>query len=166
MLLVTVEDTLNRIFAVTRRRSLLRRLLVYSVLLALGPVLIGAGLSMTTYLLSASFGLLDLNEASRMALGVLPFAFTCVALTLLYLLAPYRRIDPGHALLGGLFAAALFELAKRGFALFVVKFPTYTLIYGAIAAVPMFLLWLYLSWVVVLTGAILTAQLNATGDEA
>lgn len=166
MLLLTVEDTMNRIFAVDRRRSLLRRVLVYAVLLALGPVLIGAGLTMTTYLLGASFGLLDLDEASRTSLGVLPFAFTFVALTLLYFLAPYRRIDPGHALLGGLFAAALFELAKRAFALFVAQFPTYTLIYGAFAAAPMFLLWLYVSWLVVLAGAILTAQLTLTGDPA
>lgn len=166
MLLLTVEDTMNRIFAVDRRRSLLRRVLVYAVLLALGPVLIGAGLTMTTYLLGASFGLLDLDEASRTSLGVLPFAFTFVALTLLYFLAPYRRIEPGHALLGGLFAAALFELAKRAFALFVAKFPTYTLIYGAFAAAPMFLLWLYVSWLVVLAGAILTAQLTLTGDAA
>jgi membrane protein len=166
MLLLTVEDTLNRIFAVVHRRSLLRRLLVYAVLLALGPVLVGAGLTMTTYLLGASFGLLELDEASRTALGVLPFAFTCGALTLLYFLAPFRRVDAGHALLGGLFAAALFELAKRGFALFIAKFPTYTLVYGAFAAVPMFLLWLYLSWLVVLTGAILTAQLTETGGKA
>ena len=166
LLLLTVEETLNRIFAVTRRRSLLRRLLVYAVLLALGPVLIGASLTMTTYVAGASIGLLDLGEAARTALGVLPFAFTCVALTLLYFLGPYRRVGPGHALLGGLFAAALFELAKRGFALFVAKFPTYALIYGAFAALPMFLLWLYLSWLVVLIGATLTAQLTASADRA
>ncbi|MGH8706631.1 MAG: YihY family inner membrane protein [Burkholderiales bacterium] len=166
LLLLTVEETLNRIFAVTRRRSLLRRLLVYAVLLALGPVLIGASLTMTTYVAGASIGLLDLGEAARTALGVLPFAFTCVALTLLYFLGPNRRVEPGHALLGGLFAAALFELAKRGFASFVAKFPTYTLIYGAFAALPMFLLWLYLSWLVVLVGATLTAQLTVNADEA
>jgi membrane protein len=63
-------------------------------------------------------------------------------------------------------AAALFELAKRGFALFVSQFPTYTLIYGAFAALPMFLLWLYVSWLVVLAGAILTAQLTLIGEDA
>lgn len=166
MLLLIVEDTLNRIFAVVRRRSLLRRLLVHAVLLTLGPVLVGAGLTMTTYLLGASLGMLELDEVSRAVLGVLPFAFTCGALTLLYFLVPFRHVDSGHALLGGLFAAALFELAKRGFALFIVKYPTYTLVYGAFAALPMFLLWLYVSWLVVLTGAILTAQLTGSGDPA
>jgi len=166
LLLRTVEDTMNRIFAVERRRSLLRRLLVYGLLLAIGPVLVGAGLTLTTYLLGASLGLLDAEAAARAPLGLLAFAFTFAALALLYFLAPYRRVDPGHALLGGLLAAGLFELAKRGFAMFVAHFPAYTLIYGAFAAVPMFLLWLYVSWLVVLAGAILTAQLTLTGDPA
>lgn len=166
LLLLTVEETLNRVFAVTRRRSVLRRLLVYAVLLALGPVLIGASLTMTSYVAGASIGLLDLGEGASTALRVLPFVFTCAALTALYLLVPNRRVAPGHALLGGLFAAALFELAKRGFALFIAQFPTYTLIYGAFAALPMFLLWLYLSWLVVLVGATLTAQLTLDGDPA
>lgn len=166
MLMLTVEDVLNRIFAVARKRGLLRRLLVYGALLALGPVLIGASLSMTSYVVGASLGWLDLDAHARMILGLLPFAFTCVALTLLYLVVPYRRVDAGHALLGGLFAAAVFELAKRGFALFVTQFPTYTLIYGAFAAVPIFLLWVYVSWLVVLVGATLTAQLTILGGKA
>jgi membrane protein len=166
LLLRTVEDTMNRIFAVERRRSLLRRLLVYGLLLAIGPVLIGAGLTLTTYLLGASLGLLDAEAAASAPLGFLSFVFTFVALTLCYFLAPYRRVDPAHAMLGGLLAAGLFELAKRGFAVFIAQFPTYTLIYGAFAAVPMFLLWLYVSWLVVLAGAILTAQLTLTGDPA
>lgn len=165
MLMLTVEETLNRIFAVARGRSLWRRILVYLVLLALGPVLVGAGLSMTTYLLGASFGLLELSEAAHAPLALLPFVLTFAALALLYFLAPYRRVAPRHAVMGGLLAAALFELAKRGFALFIAQFPTYTLIYGAFAALPMFLLWLYVSWVVVLAGAILAAQLTLTGEE-
>jgi len=166
ILMLTVEDTLNRIFDVTGRRPLLRRLLVYSALIALGPMLIGASLSMTSTLVGASLGYLDLDAQARMILGLLPFALTCAALTLLYLVVPYRGVDAGHALLGGLFAAAVFELAKRGFALFITQFPTYTLIYGAFAAVPLFLLWVYVSWLVVLVGATLTAQLTATGGKA
>jgi membrane protein len=166
MLLATVEDTMNRIFGVARGRSWLRRLLVYVVLLALGPVLVGAGLTMTSYLVGASFGLLELSAAARAPLALLPFVLTFAALTLLYVLAPYRRVAPRHAVLGGMLAAALFELAKRGFALFVSQFPTYTLIYGAFAALPMFLLWLYVSWLVVLAGAILTAQLTLIGEDA
>lgn len=166
MLMLTIEDALNRIFGATRRRPLLRRLLISAAMLAFAPLLVGASVSMTSYLVGASFGLLDLDAPARMVLGLLPFAFTCAALTLLYLLTPYQRVDAGHALLGGLFAAAVFELAKRAFALFITQFPTYTLIYGAFAAVPLFLLWVYVSWLVVLVGATLTAQLTATGGKA
>jgi membrane protein len=122
-------------------------------------VLIGASLSMTSFVVGSSLGVLDLGRLARALLGLLPFLFTCAALTMLYLVVPYRRIDPRHALLGGLVGGVLFELAKRGFALYIAKFPTYTLIYGAFATLPIFLLWLYLSWVVVLFGATLTAML-------
>jgi membrane protein len=91
----------------------------------------------------------------------LAFVFTCVALTLVYMVVPYRDVALRHAAVGGVVAGVLFELAKRGFGLYVAKFPTYTLIYGAFAIIPLFLLWLYVSWVVVLFGATLTASLPA-----
>jgi membrane protein len=159
MLMLTVDEVMNRIFRVQRRRGLAQRLLMYWAVLTLGPVLIGASLSMTSFVVGSSLGVLDLGRLARALLGLLPFLFTCAALTMLYLVVPYRRIDPRHALLGGLVGGVLFELAKRGFALYIAKFPTYTLIYGAFATLPIFLLWLYLSWVVVLFGATLTAML-------
>lgn len=159
MLILTVDEVLNRIFRVQRRRLLAQRLLMYWAVLSLGPLLIGASLSMTSFLVGSSLGFLDLGWLTRGVLGLLPFLFTCAALTMLYLVVPYRRIDPRHALIGAVVAGLLFEVAKRGFALYVAKFPTYTLIYGAFATVPIFLLWLYLSWMVVLFGATLTAML-------
>jgi membrane protein len=119
---------------------------------------------MTSYLVASSFGLLDLGKLAETVLGLLPFVFTCAALTLLYVLVPYRRVELRHAVTGGLVAGVLFELAKRAFALYLAKFPTYTLIYGAFAAFPLFLLWLYVSWVVVLFGATLTAVLPAWSE--
>jgi membrane protein len=159
MLMLTVDEMMNRIFRVQRRRALAQRLLVYWGVLSLGPLLIGASLSMTSFLVGNSLGYLDLGWLTRGVLGLLPFLFTCAALTMLYLVVPFRRIDVRHALIGAVVAGLLFEAAKRGFALYVAKFPTYTLIYGAFAAVPIFLLWLYLSWMVVLFGATLTAML-------
>lgn len=159
MLMLTVDEVMNRIFRVQRRRGLAQRLLMYWAVLSLGPVLIGASLSMTSFVVGSSLGVLDLGQLARAVLGLLPFLFTCAALTMVYLVVPYRRIDPRHALAGGVVAGILFELAKRGFALYIAKFPTYTLVYGAFATVPIFLLWLYLSWVVVLFGATLTAML-------
>lgn len=161
MLMLTVDEVLNRIFRVRRRRGLAQRLLMYWAVLSLGPVLMGVSLSMTSFLVGSSLGYLDLGGLARSVLALMPFVFTCAAFTMLYLVVPYRRIELWHALAGGLLAGVLFELAKRGFALYVAQFPTYTLIYGAFATVPIFLLWLYLSWIVVLFGATLTALLPA-----
>ncbi|MEO8717950.1 MAG: YihY family inner membrane protein [Burkholderiales bacterium] len=161
MLILTVDEVLNRIFRVQRRRMLGQRLLVYWAVLSLGPLLIGASLSMTSFLVGSSLGYLDLGWLTRGVLALMPFLFTCAALAMLYLVVPFRRIEARHALIGALVAGLLFEAAKRAFALYIAQFPTYTLIYGAFAAVPIFLLWLYLSWVVVLFGATLTAMLPA-----
>jgi membrane protein len=120
---------------------------------------------MTSFLVGGSLGMMDLGGYARTVLGLLPFLFTCVALTLLYLVVPCRRIELRHALIGGIFAGVLFELAKRGFALYIAEFPTYTLIYGAFAALPIFLVWLYLSWLVVLLGAQLSAMLPGFRSE-
>jgi membrane protein len=105
--------------------------------------------------------LLELDEYRRSVMSLLAFAFTCVALTLVYLVVPYRHVALRHAAAGGIVAGVLFEFAKRGFGLYVAKLPTYTLVYGAFAMIPLFLLWLYVSWVVVLFGATLTAALPA-----
>jgi membrane protein len=161
MLMLTVDEVLNRIFRVQRRRSLAQRLVVYWAVLSLGPVLIGASLSITSFLVGSSLGMLDLGGFAKAVLDGLTFLFTCAALTMLYLVVPFRRIELRHALTGGIVAGVVFEIAKRGFALFVAKFPTYALVYGAFAAFPIFLIWLYLSWVVVLFGATLTAMLPA-----
>ena len=128
MLILTVDEVLNRIFRVQRRRMLAQRLLMYWAVLSLGPLLIGASLSMTSFLVGNSLGFLDLGWLTRAVLGLLPFLFTCAALAMLYLVVPYRRIDLLHALIGAVVAGLLFEAAKRGFALYIAKFPAYTLI--------------------------------------
>jgi membrane protein len=159
LLVHTVDSALHRIFRVQRRRPLLRRLVVYWAVLTFGPVLIGAGLWMSSYLVVNSFGLLDLNEEGKAVLRLLPFAFTCVALTLVYLLVPNRHVGLARAATGGMIAGVMFEFAKRGFGLYVAHFPAYTMIYGAFAIFPLALLWMYFSWVIVLFGATLTASM-------
>jgi len=160
MLMLTVDNALNRIFRVQRRRSILQNIYIYWAVITLGPLLIGASLSGTYVALRHSLGALQLNDlVAEAMLGLVPFVLTCVALTLLYGVVPARRVDWRHALLGGVLAGIAFEIAKRGFAIYLTRVPTYTLIYGAFATIPIFLIWLYLSWVVVLTGAIFTAVL-------
>ena len=149
MLMLTIDDALNRIFRVRRRRPLAQQIIMYWSVLTLWPVLIGASLSMTTYLI----------DASSSVLRPVPFVFTWAALTMLYILVPYRHVEFRHAAAGALVAGIAFEVAKRAFAVYLANFPTYTLIYGAFATLPIFLLWVYVSWLVVVAGAILTALL-------
>ena len=161
MLMMTIDVSLNRLFRVQRQRPMLQQVLMYWAVITLGPVLIGVSLSMTSFAVGASFGWLRLGYVADWVLGVLPFVFTCAALTLLYGVVPYRAVKPRDALLGGILAGIVFEVAKRAFAIYLARFPTYTLIYGAFATIPIFLVWLYVSWVVVLAGATLTAMLPA-----
>ena len=160
MLMLTIEHAFNQIFRVSRERPVVQRLLIYWAVLTLAPILIGASLSMTSYLVSTSLGLVQgLPIAGEALLRGAPVLLTCVALTLLYLVVPNRHVRVRHALIGGFIAGILFDLMKRGLALYLAHFPTYTLIYGAFAVAPIFLLWLYFSWVTVMLGASITALL-------
>jgi membrane protein len=161
MLMMTIDTSLNRLFRVQRARPMLQQVLMYWAVITLGPVFIGLSLSMTSFAVGASFGWLRLSIVADAVLRVLPFLFTCAALSLLYAIVPNRHVRARDALIGGVLAGIAFELAKRGFAFYLTRFPTYTLIYGAFATIPIFLVWLYMSWVVVLAGGTLTAMLPA-----
>lgn len=161
MLMLTVDNALNRIFRVQRRRTILHNIFIYWAVITLGPILIGASLSASYIAVKEATGALQLDMVRDAVLGVIPFLLTCIALTLLYGVVPARTVEWQHALTGGVLAAIGFEIAKRGFAIYLSRVPTYTLIYGAFATIPIFLIWLYLSWLVVLTGAIFTAMLPA-----
>src|SRR5260221_2617496 len=132
---------------------------MYWAVLSLGPVLIGASLTITSYVMGASLGFLHPDDPVSLALRALPFVLTCAALILVYGIVPARRVEWKHAIVGGIAAGVAFELAKRGFALYLTHVPTFRLVYGAFATIPVFLLWVYVSWVVVICGAILTAML-------
>jgi membrane protein len=164
MTMLTIEHGFNSIWRVKRPRRVAQRVAIYWAVLTLGPILIGASISMTSYVVSVSLGLVAQTPAiGALTLWAVPFIFTILAFTLLYYLVPQRKVEPGHALIGGIVAGLLFELMKRGFAFYVAKAPTYAMVYGAFAAVPIFLLWIYLSWVVVLLGAEVTALLPEHG---
>nr|PZN02276.1 MAG: hypothetical protein DIU74_08230 [Pseudomonadota bacterium] len=156
LLMQTIDGALQQIFAVRRKRPLTLRILTYWGVLTLGPLLIGASLSLTSYLLTQPA---VLGQVKSFLFDVVPFALTAAAFSSLYKVVPNRLVATRDALIGGLCAALLFEIMKRGFALYIAKFPTYTLIYGTFAAIPIFLLWIYLSWLVVLWGAVLAATL-------
>jgi membrane protein len=159
-LMLTIDHAFNGIWRVVRPRPLWSRVLAHALVLALGPMLLGAALAATTYAVSTSLGWVDEPLwLRRFLFGLLP-ALTLIGLfSLLFATVPNKAVRGLDAFAGGLLTALGLIAMQRLFSLFVVSFPAYNLIYGAFAAVPIFLLWLYLSWLVVLLGATLTAVL-------
>jgi membrane protein len=162
LMISAIDRALNRIWHVHKRRKPVQGFMVYWTVLTLSPVLLGASLAVSSYLLTAT-ALVDLNAPGFVAglvLRVLPFAGEVGALLFLYTAVPNRRVPVRHALAGAVVAAALFELAKAGFALYVRMMPGFEAIYGALATIPLFLIWLYVCWLVVLLGAEWTQALG------
>lgn len=161
LLMLTIDNAFNMIWRVSKPRSLLQRVLVYWAVITLAPLLIGGSLSLTSWLVGFSAEYAKQVTALRMdVLKLLPVLLTTAAFTLLFRVVPNRFVPMRHAILGGLVAAVAFESMNRGFAFYISHFPTYKLVYGAFASVPIFLLWVYLSWLTVLFGAIITASLS------
>jgi len=158
----SIESTFNRVWRVPTPRPRLLRFLVYWTLLTLGSLMAVASLAVTSYLFSLPVlsGVERLDWSQRL-LGYLPNLVELAVFTFAYWLIPHRSVPFRFALAGGLFAAVLFELAKRGFAAYLLGVPTYDQLYGALAVVPIFLIWIYLSWVVVLLGASFSASLSS-----
>ncbi|PKU26078.1 YihY family inner membrane protein [Telmatospirillum siberiense] len=161
MVLVTIESSLNQIFRVTTPRTPMSRLLVYWTALTLGPLMLGASFSLSAWLYAASdwAARAGLWSIVRLVTGAAPAVLLMVAFALLYSSVPNRRVRPIDAALGGIAAGLAFAALRWGFGLYVANVKAYQSIYGAVASVPIFLFWTYLSWMVVLFGAELTAAL-------
>jgi membrane protein len=133
--------------------------LLYLLLMLALPLLIGVSVTVTTYATTLSAGWGVPQYANPVLLRFIPLLFSAFTFFLLYKLVPHAPVPWRHAALGGMVAAVLFEVAKELFAYFVRHGPTYNVLYGAFAALPFFLLWIFISWLVVLFGAVLTASL-------
>ena len=160
-----IERAFNQIWKVKRVRPLGQRVVIYWALVTLGPLLFGLSITATTQLFLATSSLTQGAAFFSSPLFASVFytmvsvALTGVAYTLLYMLVPNKFVDWRDAVWGGLVAAVAFEVAKRLFAMFIRQFPSYAVVYGALAALPLFLTWIYLSWMITLVGALLTAAL-------
>ncbi|MES2262266.1 MAG: YihY family inner membrane protein [Pseudomonadota bacterium] len=155
-----IERAFNRIWRVKAERRWTRRILVYWAILTLGPLLMGVSLTLSSQFFIATSDLVaDVPLLGALLYVVLSILVTTAGFTFMYVVVPNRQVDWRDALWGGVAAALFFELAKRGFAIFITQFPTYSRIYGTLAALPLFLLWLYLSWLITLVGALLVAAL-------
>jgi membrane protein len=168
-LMLTIDRTLNSIWRVRKPRPIAQRVLVYWAALTLGPVLLGISLTLTSYALTASRGMVSvLPGGVALLLNVVEFGLLAVGIAGLFHYVPNTDVRWRHALVGGVFVSTGFEIAKRGLALYLDTIPTYSLIYGAFATLPIFLIWLYLGWVIVLLGAVIAAyapsvQMRAVG---
>ncbi len=160
LLILSVDKALNEIWRVTKPRGIGQRLLVYWALLTLGPLMTGASLWATALLARESFGVIaQIPELLEFTLKVSPFFVSAAGFAALFVIVPNTKVTPRDAIIGGLLVAALLEIMKLGFAYYVSQVSTYTMIYGAFAALPVFLIWVYLSWLSVLFGAIVAANL-------
>lgn len=159
-LVLTIDRTLNAIWRVRRPRPLPQRVLIYWAAMTLGPLLLGASLSISSYVISASRGLVgDMPGAVQLLLAVIEFFLLAGGLTALYRFVPNTPVRRSHAMAGGLFAAIGIDLARRLLAWYIGKVPTYSVVYGAFATVPILLVWIYVAWVIVLLGAVVAAYL-------
>ncbi|HEY1328690.1 MAG TPA: YihY family inner membrane protein [Casimicrobiaceae bacterium] len=163
----TMEREINAIWGIRHGRSLPRRVVLYALGLTAGPVLIGAAISITTWAIAQSLAVVPLRKTfGESIVRALPFAFFATGLTLLYRFVPARHVRLAAALAGGVTAALALEGAKHAFTFYVTHLSMYHAVYGALSALPVFLVWLYLCWIIVLAGAAISAALPDGGRRA
>ena len=166
VLLLNLENVLNRIWSVKKDRPMVKRLALCLLMLFAAPAAVGASVWATSWLLATSTGLLrSLTPSATLLLTVGPVVFGTAGFACLFYFVPNTRVRKRDAILGGLLASVAFELGKRGFALYLLEVPTYRTVYGAFAPVLLFLLWVYYSWLVTLGSALVAANQARTGRQ-
>jgi membrane protein len=161
LLISSIDKTFNNIWQVTKKRRVITSFSMYWMILTLGPILVGASIAITSYIVSlVSLGVDDSFGITNTFFRMLPLLSSMAAFILLYMLVPNKPVPFKYAFVGAFFAAVLFEFAKKVFAGYLTAFPSYQAIYGALAIVPILFLWVYLSWLIVLGGALVTVSLQ------
>jgi membrane protein len=159
-LVFTIDRTLNGIWRVRRHRPFAQKVLLYWAAITLGPLLLAASLGTTSYVVSASRGLVAaIPGMLSFLIDAGEFVLLAAALSALYRYVPNTPVRRDHAIAGGVFAAVGIEIAKRLLAWYIGRVPTYSMVYGAFATVPILLVWIYIAWLVVLFGAVIAAYL-------
>ena len=160
MLILTIDRTLNNIWRVRRLRPLGQRVFIYWAALTLGPLVLGASLALSSYVMSASRGVVQaLPDSARLLFDSIEFFVLATGMAALFHYVPNTRVLWRHAWVGGFFVAIGIEGAKKILALYLSVVPTYSVLYGAFATLPILLVWMYVAWVIVLLGAVVTAYL-------
>lgn len=161
--LLTIDRTINLFWGATELRPLSRRITLYWTLLTLGPLLLAAGLAVNGLIIRDLLSELHSRDVQRAWLSMLPALTSFIGLTLLYRLVPNAPVRWIEAVTGAFVTALVLEALRRWLGGYVARLPTYTVVYGTFAALPLFLFWLYLFWLTVLAGALLAANLRFWG---
>jgi membrane protein len=165
-LMVTIERTLGQIWRVQRQRPWPQKVLLYWSAITLGPLLLGASLAISSYVLTSSRDVVDVLPGSlRWLLDSFEFVLLTACVSGLYFYVPYTRVRWRHAITAGFLVAGALELAKKLMAVYLLQVPTYSAIYGAFAALPILLVWIYVTWLLVLLGAVVASSLPELGRQ-
>jgi membrane protein len=163
ILISNIDKTFNYLWKTKVQRPVIFTFAIYWMVITLGPLLIGMSIAVSSYLNGLATFADDYTPGFGTAfLALVPWASAIGAFMLLYMIVPNRTVKAKYAFFGALFAAILFELTKQGFGLYITNFPSYQVIYGALAVIPILFVWVYLSWIVVLMGAVFTYSVTMT----
>jgi len=159
LLISTIDQTINRIWRCTNKRSIVQAFTIYWTILSLGPIILGSSIALSSYLFSIvqDQGFLSVGQQ---LLSLMPFVIAWVAFTGVYTLVPHQRVNVRYSAAGGLVAAIMLHFGTELFSLYITNFPTQQLIYGALAVIPILFVWVYFNWLIVLFGAEVTATLE------
>ncbi len=157
-LLTTIERTFNDIWGIPKKRGFVQRFTVYWTLMTIGPILLGISITVTGALQSNRLvtQILSLSGGETFFISKIPWLTTFALFTVLYLVMPNTKVRFRSALIGGIFGGALWEIAKYGYTLYASRVVSYSKIYGSLGIIPIFLVWLYYTWIVVLIGCLVT----------
>ncbi len=166
LLISNIDKTFNHLWKTQAQRPLIFTFAIYWMVITLGPLLIGSSIAVSSYLATIAAFADDYTPGFGTAfLKLVPSIAAISAFLILYMVVPNRPVRAKYALFGAILAAVLFELTKKGFAFYVSSFPSYQVIYGALATIPILFVWVYLSWIVVLVGAVFTYAITTVSEE-
>lgn len=159
LLISTIDQTINRIWRCSNKRSKIHAFTIYWTILSLGPVIIGASFLLSSYLFAIlqEHGSLSLGQR---LLALMPFILTWLTIAGVYTVVPHQKVSFRYALIGAFIATILFSFGTDLFKLYITNFPSQQLIYGALAVIPILFVWTYYSWLIILLGAEVTATLE------
>jgi membrane protein len=159
LLISTIDQTINRIWRCTNKRSMVQAFTIYWTILSLGPIILGSSIALSSYLFSTvqDQGFLSIGQK---LLSFMPFLISWVAFSGVYTLVPHQRVNFRYSTAGGLVASILLTFGTDLFTLYITNFPSQQVIYGALAVIPILFVWIYFNWLIVLFGAEVTATLE------